>query len=247
MTSLYQQFVKALPGGTSASFFRRDVRRVRRRAKRTSDAVLPLRAVRSTHAKFSGLIKGAVLEHLREALSRKCKDYRLSRRRFTMRNEFRFPKATAVLMMIILGGIVLALEKARTIQASFSGGNPLLVPMEAAHLTFFPTLVLLLVIFYAARTGRMGHSFRPATFGRASTGCIGWRAEVSRLAQRGQACSGVQCACKLRDRQGALRQPHDLSLDDPSPNRRVRLLRSLLRLPCESPERGPHRRCRRVT
>ncbi len=97
---------------------------------------------------FSGLIKGAVLEHLRELFPGNAK-ISLSRRRFTMRNEFRFPKATAVLMMIILGGIVLALEKARTIQASFSGGNPLLVPMEAAHLTFFPTLVLLLVIFYA--------------------------------------------------------------------------------------------------
>ncbi len=66
-----------------------------------------------------------------------------------MRNEFRFPKATAVLMMIILAGIVLALEKARMIQTSFSDGNPV-VPMEAAHFTFFPTLVLLLMIFYAA-------------------------------------------------------------------------------------------------
>lgn len=52
-------------------------------------------------------------------------------------------------MMIILAGIVLALEKARVIQASFSNGHPPVVPMEASHLTFFPTLVLLMVIFYA--------------------------------------------------------------------------------------------------
>ena len=66
-----------------------------------------------------------------------------------MQNGFRFPKSTAVLMTIILAGIILALEKARVIQASFSNGNRPLVPMEAAHLTFFPTLVLLMAIFYA--------------------------------------------------------------------------------------------------
>ncbi len=97
----------------------------------------------------AGLAKGAIREHLQRLFPGPAR-LSFSTRRFTVRNEFRFPKATAVLMMIILGGIVLALEKARMIQASFSDGNQLLVPMEAAHLTFFPTLVLLLVIFYAA-------------------------------------------------------------------------------------------------
>ena len=66
-----------------------------------------------------------------------------------MRTEFRFPKTTAVLMTLILGGIILAIEKARMIQASYSQGAPL-VPLETARLTFFPTVALLLVIFYAA-------------------------------------------------------------------------------------------------
>ncbi len=97
---------------------------------------------------IAGLTKGALREHLRR-LFPKHAHLSFSPRRLTMRREFRFPKATAVLMMIILAGIILALEKARVIQASFSNGNPPVVPMEAAHLTFFPTLALLLAIFYA--------------------------------------------------------------------------------------------------
>ncbi len=95
-----------------------------------------------------GLTKGALREHLRTLFPGHA-NLSFSPRRLTMRSGFRFPKSTAVLMMIILAGIVLALEKARVIQASFSNGNAPVVPMEAAHLTFFPTLALLLVIFYA--------------------------------------------------------------------------------------------------
>jgi hypothetical protein len=96
---------------------------------------------------IAGLINGALREHLRTVFG-VHQGLSIPTRRFTVRNEFRFPKSTAVLMMIILAGIVLALEKARVIQASYSDGNPV-VPMEASHLTFFPTLALLLVIFYA--------------------------------------------------------------------------------------------------
>ncbi len=97
---------------------------------------------------IAGLINGALREHLR-AVFGVHQGLLIPARRFTMRNEFRFPKSTAVLMMIILAGIVLALEKARMIQASYSVGNPA-VPMESSHFTFFPTLALLLAIFYAA-------------------------------------------------------------------------------------------------
>jgi hypothetical protein len=96
----------------------------------------------------SGLLAGALREHLR-ILNSTQKWLAFPTRRFTMHSEFRFPKATAVLMMIILAGIVVAIEKARVIQAAYSNGNPV-VPLEAAHLTFFPTVALLLVFFYAA-------------------------------------------------------------------------------------------------
>jgi len=97
---------------------------------------------------ITGLLVGALHEHVR-ALGGVPVWLPFPTRRFTMRTEFRFPKSTAVLMTIILGGIILAMEKARVIQTSFSNGTPL-VPLEAARLTFFPTVVLLLVIFYAA-------------------------------------------------------------------------------------------------
>jgi len=97
---------------------------------------------------MAGLVNGALLEHLKALLGVDAR-LSLSTRRFAMRNGFRFPKSTAVLMMIILAGIALAIEKARVIQASYSNGNAPVVPLEAAHFTFFPTVALLLVIFYA--------------------------------------------------------------------------------------------------
>ncbi len=122
-------------------------------------AVLGERQSETTHKKAttraafcmreaSGLLTGALREHLR-ILTSTQKWLPFSTRRFNMRSEFRFPRATAVLMMIILAGIVVAIEKARVIQTSQSHGTPL-VPLEAARLTFFPTVALLLVIFYAA-------------------------------------------------------------------------------------------------
>jgi len=96
----------------------------------------------------AGLLVGALQEHLR-AVGAVRAFLPSPTRRFAMHAEFRFPKITAVLMTLILGGIILAIEKARMIQASYSQGAPL-VPLETARLTFFPTVALLLVIFYAA-------------------------------------------------------------------------------------------------
>ena len=43
----------------------------------------------------------------------------ISFRRFDMRPEFRFPRSTVVLMSIILGGVIVAMEKATTIQIKY--------------------------------------------------------------------------------------------------------------------------------
>ena len=56
---------------------------------------------------IAGLINGALREHLRTVFG-VHQGFSIPTRRFTVRNEFRFPKSTAVLMMIILAGIVLA-------------------------------------------------------------------------------------------------------------------------------------------
>lgn len=105
---------------------------------------------------IAGMVSGAVRERLRSIGAES--GLSLYTRRFDMRDGFRFPKATAILMMIILAGIALAIEKARAIQAAYSNGNPI-VPLEAAHLTFFPTVVLLLVIFYAVGLAGWGILF----------------------------------------------------------------------------------------
>jgi len=58
-----------------------------------------------------------------------------------MRSEFRFPKATAVLMTIILAGVVMAIEKGEGIVASLSA---------SPHFHFFPGVMLMLGVVYAA-------------------------------------------------------------------------------------------------
>ena len=67
-----------------------------------------------------------------------------------MHSEFRFPKATAVLMTLILAGTVLAIEKAQAISASLPHVNPPVGPIQPGHLTFLPPVLLMLAITYAA-------------------------------------------------------------------------------------------------
>ncbi len=87
-----------------------------------------------------------------------------------MRSEFRFPKSTPVLMMIILAGIVLALEKARVIQASFSNGNPPVVPDGGIASDLFPDARAPDGNFLRRRTRRLGHSFCTTSVRRSPLG-----------------------------------------------------------------------------
>jgi hypothetical protein len=96
-----------------------------------------------------GLLSGALQERLRSFAGFDSTSL-FPPRRFTMRSQFRFPKATTVLMVIILAGVVLAIEKAKAINASLSGVNPQLGPIEPAHFNFFPMIGLMFVFFYAA-------------------------------------------------------------------------------------------------
>ena len=67
-----------------------------------------------------------------------------------MHSEFRFPKATPVLMTLILAGTVLAIEKAQAISASLPHVNPPIGPIQPEHLTFLPPVLLMLAVPYAA-------------------------------------------------------------------------------------------------
>jgi hypothetical protein len=67
----------------------------------------------------SGLLSGAVEEQIR-LVNGSCQ--LISFRRFDMRPEFRFPRSTVVLMTITFAGVILAMQKANTIEVKYGGG-----------------------------------------------------------------------------------------------------------------------------
>ena len=85
----------------------------------------------------SGLLAGAVREHVRIING---SDQLISFRRFTMRPEFRFPRSTVALMLIIFAGVILAMEKANTVQVAYAAGADSIWPSTP----WFFGLVLLL-------------------------------------------------------------------------------------------------------
>jgi hypothetical protein len=64
---------------------------------------------------LAGLICGALREHVRSSMGH---DY-IPFRRYKMQQQFRFPKATAILMSLILFGVVLAIMKATAIEVQY--------------------------------------------------------------------------------------------------------------------------------
>jgi hypothetical protein len=87
----------------------------------------------------AGLLTGAMRQHLL-ALGASRVWLPFPTRRFTMRNEFRFPKSTAVLMMIILAGVIVAIEKGEAIVASF---------LASPHFDFLPSIAWMFAAVYA--------------------------------------------------------------------------------------------------
>jgi hypothetical protein len=96
----------------------------------------------------AGLLIGASREHMR-AFTAGHVWLPFSVRRFAMRNEFRFPKLTPVLMMIILAGVVLAIDKGEAIQASLPHVNPQIGPIQPVQHAFLPAVALFFAFFYA--------------------------------------------------------------------------------------------------
>src|SRR5215475_4523597 len=90
-----------------------------------------------------GLLGGALQEHVRSLLGSSYTPVIFPRRPI-MRSEFRFPKATATLMTIILAAVVIAIEKATAIVNSVPHGGPHVGPIQPAHFTLLPTLLLIL-------------------------------------------------------------------------------------------------------
>lgn len=95
-----------------------------------------------------GLIAGALTEHLRIADWRDFK-FPFPRKEFIMRNGFRFPKSTVVFMMLILGGVLMAIKKGGDIARSLPDVNPQIAPIQPSHWALLPPVVLLWMFFCA--------------------------------------------------------------------------------------------------
>lgn len=109
--------------------------------------------VRTDAREASGLVSGALHEHLRSKLG----FYRpiFSPRRFAMHSEFRFPRSTAALMIVIFAAVVMAIEKATAIASSqWPSRNAPLGPIQLEHFTFLPTIVT--VFAFGAVAGTAG-------------------------------------------------------------------------------------------
>lgn len=100
---------------------------------------------------IAGLLFGALDEHSRVIAGSHpwVPIPSFSSRRFTMGTEFRFPKSTAVLMVVILAGVILTIEKATAIQDSLPYANPHLPPIQPSHFTFFPAMAVIFLSAYA--------------------------------------------------------------------------------------------------
>ena len=100
-----------------------------------------------------GLLSGALQEHLR-SVAGSYDNGIFSLRRFGMKSEYRFPKATVGLMMATLAGVMLAIEKARAISASVPHINPLVGPIKSVQATVAQTMMGVLV--WAIVSGAIG-------------------------------------------------------------------------------------------
>lgn len=101
----------------------------------------------------AGLLYGALLQQYR-AITGSHPENLFPPRRVAMRSEFRFPKATPILMTLILLAILMAIDKARSIQFSGPYPSPTVGPIKQAEFTVLPTLAIVLVA--AAAAGLIG-------------------------------------------------------------------------------------------
>jgi hypothetical protein len=98
---------------------------------------------------FAGLVSGAVREHLRGTALFEMSGL-LSTKRLNMRNGFRFPKTTAILMTIILLGVIVAIRKGENIAYSLPHVSQPIAPIHPVHSGLLPPIPLFFAAFYAA-------------------------------------------------------------------------------------------------
>jgi hypothetical protein len=94
------------------------------------------------------LLYGALHEHLRPfsgAHDRGSFSFLFLGGRVSMRSEFRFPKATVGLMLVILAAVMFTIEKAKAISASIPHANPPVGHIYPSQITILPMLLVVLL------------------------------------------------------------------------------------------------------
>jgi len=88
-----------------------------------------------------GLLRGALHEHVRNFIFPQPAPV-FSPRRFAMRSEFRFPKSTVTLMVIILLAVIVTIEKAKAISDAAPHTNPNIGLIQPLPVTIVPTFLI---------------------------------------------------------------------------------------------------------
>ena len=84
-----------------------------------------------------GLLAGAFSENWHQFVMR----------RFAMRNDFRFPKATWILMTLILAGVISAIRKGEAISVSLPHDNPAIGPIHPANAVTSGWIMSVLIMY----------------------------------------------------------------------------------------------------
>lgn len=98
---------------------------------------------------IAGLVRGALRENLHTVMGVHA-GIRFTTRRLAMRNGFRFPKATAILMTIILAGVIVAIRKGEAIATSLPPFSQPITPVHPPHSYLLPGVVAGLLFVYVA-------------------------------------------------------------------------------------------------
>jgi hypothetical protein len=145
MVRLYQCLLRLYPAAHRLEFGD-EMQWVFAQAKADLDCGL-LRRLGFYWREFSGLVYGAAQSHFRHHFG--IHDW-LPFRRWNMRPGFRFPRSTVFLMCVILAGVVLAIDQAKTVVQMKKGLPP--GPLAVFDATLWSALIGLLLVGAAAAT-----------------------------------------------------------------------------------------------
>jgi hypothetical protein len=148
MLPVYQQLLRLYPAEYREQFSEEMIAVLQDLCREIGDEK-PIKRGLFWAREITGLMSGAAREHWHALLGPHARRS-LPRRRFTMRNGFRFPTATIVFMALILACVVTAIKKGENIAASLPHVSPPIGPIQPAHSTLLPPIALLLAAFYLA-------------------------------------------------------------------------------------------------